>query len=42
VAIVLVVILAVAIPVCVHNARETARLEAQIKSNADAVTPLFD
>jgi len=41
-AIVLVVILAVVIPVCVYNARETARLEAQIKANADAVTPFSE
>lgn len=41
-AIVLALILAVVIPVCVHNAGETARLEAQIKANADAVTPFSE
>ena len=38
----IVVVLVVIISVSAHNAREDARLTAQIKANADAVTPFSD
>ncbi len=41
-AVLLVILLIVIISVSVHNAREDARLTAQIKANADAVTPFSD
>lgn len=41
-AILLVILLIVIISVSVHNAREDARLTAQIKANADAVTAFTD
>lgn len=41
-AIVLMLILTVVISVCVHNANEHKRTLAQIKSNADAVTPFSE
>lgn len=40
--VILAILLIVIISVSVHNAREDARLTAQIKANADAVTPFSD